>query len=57
MQSLESRIGNSWQPLYDTNKPNTIYYSPFDNDIKDDYVELPYWYNLIDVKVEEISDA
>ena len=57
MQSLESRIANSWQPLYVTTKPNAIYYSPFDDYIEDDYVDLPYGDELIDVKVEEISDA
>ena len=57
MQSLESRIFNSQQPLYDATNPNATYYSFFDDDIEDDKVDLPYGDELIDVKVEEISNA
>ena len=57
MQSLEFRIGNYRQLLYNANNPNVIYYSFSDGYIKDDDVDLPYGYELIDVKVEEISDA
>ena len=57
MQSLEFRIGNYRQLLYNANNPNVIYYSFSDGYIEDDDVDLPYGYELIDVKVEEISDA
>ena len=36
---------------------NSIYWSFFNDDIKDEDVDLPYGDELIDVKVEEISDA
>ena len=57
MQSLEYIIGGSRQPLYDTTKTNEIYNSLFDDDIKDDNVDFPYSYELIDVNFEEISGA
>ena len=57
MQSLEYRIDNSWQPLYNATNPNAIYYSLFGDKIKDHDVDLPYGDELIDVKVEDISDA
>ena len=57
MKSLGYRIGNYQQPLYDATKPNAILYISFDDDIKDEDVDLPYGNELIDAKVEEISDA
>ena len=57
MQSLENRIGNYRQLIYRINTPNAIYYSSIYYYIKDENVDLPYGDELIDVKVEEISDA
>ena len=42
---------------YTKTNPNYIYYISFDDDINDEDVDLPYGDELIDVKVEEISDA
>ena len=57
IQYLESRIGDYWQPLYNVTNKNVIHNSFFNDDIKDDNVDLPYGDKLIDVKVEEISDS
>ena len=51
MKSLEFMIGDYWQPLYDSTNPNEIYYSFLNDDIEDDNADLPYGYELIDVKV------
>ena len=57
MKFLEYRIINSWQPLYDETNTKAVYYSLFDDDINDDDVEFPYGDELIDMKVEGISDT
>ena len=53
MQSIEYRIGNYRQPLYNKTNPNEIHYSLFHDDIKDENVDLPYGDDLINVKVEK----
>ena len=57
MQSLEYRIDNSWQPPYDATNTNVIHYILFDDYIKDNYIDFSYGDYLINVKVEEISEA
>ena len=57
MNSLESRIIDYQKMLYDTTNPNAIQYSLFDDNIENDNVDLPYGDELIDVKIEEISDT
>ena len=57
MKFLEYRIINSWQPLYDATNTKAVYQSLFDDDINDDDVEFPYGNELIDMKVEGISDT
>ena len=52
IRSLESRIGSYRKFLYNATTPNAIYYSSFDDDIKDENVDLPYSNDFFDVKIE-----
>ena len=57
MESVEERIGNQKQALYDGNNPGHIYYAAFQDDVRNDEVVLPYGDELIDAQEMEINEA
>ena len=57
MESVESNIGNTKQPLYDGIRPYKIYYSEFYDDLDVDDVVLPYGQDLKDQNTEEVDEA
>ena len=57
MTSVNDKIGNHRQPIYDGDNPGHIYYHAFDDSIDDDANDLPYGDELIDWKTFETDDA
>jgi hypothetical protein len=57
MRSINARIGNSRQALYDETDPNSIYYSNFSDDPVDDTNALPYGDEILEVKLAEADDS
>lgn len=57
MRSVESRIGNAKQPLFNLADPDHIYYDVFDDDVNGDDIYLPYGDELQEMKTEDITGA
>ena len=57
MRSVEARIGNAKQPLFNLADPEHIYYDAFDDDVNGDDIYLPYGDELQEMKTEEVNDA
>ena len=57
MKSLEDKIGNHRQPLFNINAPASIYFDAFNDPIDSDENVTPYGDELIDVKTEQVDDA
>ena len=55
-KNLESRIGKSSIPTFDTTDLGNIYYTPFGTTIKDDREDLPYGDDFTTLKIEDIDD-
>ena len=56
MTSVETKIGNSKQAVYDDSQPNKIYYDLFMDGYEDDDVVLPYGDELIDTIPTDINE-
>ena len=57
MEGIKSKIGNAPQPIYDNIAPENIYFLDFgDYDDMDD-PPLPYMYEIINAKTDEINKA
>ena len=48
-------MGNSTVPVFEASKPESIYYSLFGATIEDDFVDLPYGDNFVDLNAREIA--
>ena len=57
METVESKIGNSRLPNYDSKEPCSIYFTTFGEDYDVDDNALPYGEEIQDIKMNEIDDA
>jgi hypothetical protein len=55
--SVESKIGNYKQPLFNIHIPKGIYYNAFGDDMDADDNVLPYGDELVDQKTSEVNEA
>ena len=56
-ESVEVKIGNSRQPMYNQDDPDAIYYSIMNEDRDANENVLPYGEELVDVKTKEVDQA
>ena len=56
-KSLESKIGNHKEALFQITVPENLYYDAFGDDPSDDDNVLPYGDELVDAKTDEIDEA
>ena len=56
MRCLEEKIGNSQQPVYNSQNPQEIYYVNFNEPLDNDQNDLPYGEELIDLETDEINE-
>ena len=56
MQSIESKIGNQKQPIFDEMKPTQIYHDVLQTDASEDDIALPYGDEIIDAIPTEINE-
>ena len=57
MESVEERIGNYKQPVYNAIQPDAIYFDAFGDEHDADSNVLPYGDELIDVMPDDVNDA
>lgn len=57
MKSVEEKIGNYKQAVFDEENPNYIYFDAFGDDRDADAPVLPYGDEIVDAKTEEIDSA
>ena len=56
MTSLESKIGNHKEGIFDHDNPDVIYYNAFGDDLASDENALPYGDEILDTKIETIDE-
>lgn len=57
MENLESKIGNSKEPIYQEDAPKKIYYDTFNDLHYNDDCTLPYGEEYVDIFPDDVNES